>query len=398
MIPRQESTSQNSKLIEGRPTRERSHQGSMMVGILLVSTLFIKTGPAGLAWSDGLLVIFVFCSFVVLLRGRTPDWFEPFFRPFILTYILWLSVLLLSTLIAGAPGSGVLQTAKYAVGPFYFLVTVILLFNSRPEVIKRIILLAATFGLCLLAGVTYLTSTDLRSAGTFDNPNLTATWSAAFILIVIATKEASKPLAVLALLAGAVVLLLSASFAAYVGIFAVIAYVLLKRPRILAAIALGILPIIVIGSTTNVLGAVLNLLDPAQRADRSAADRGQIWATALQFIPQHLVIGIGPGQFAAQQYVPGGLGLETHNDYLGTLVETGIPGLILVITLFVILWRKGASATHSMIILIAITGTFHNVLDFRHYWIALGIAFVIDQASGHKPFHPDPTFKGIPAR
>ena len=202
----------------------------------------------------------------------------------------------------------------------------------------------------------------------------------------------------LALLAGAVALLLSASFAVYLAIFAVMAYFLLKRPRISVAIVLGILPIMVIGSTTNVLGAILNLLDPAQRADRSAADRGQIWATALQVIPQHLMIGIGPGQFSAQKYVPGGSGLETHNDYLGTLVETGIPGLILVITLFVILWRKGATATRSMIILMAITGTFHNVLDFRHYWIALGIAFVIDQASGHKPFHPDPTFKGVPAR
>ena len=194
MNPGQRMASLNSKPVSEKTTHERGRQASIMVGLLLVSTLVIKTGPAGLAWSDGLLVIFVFCSFVVLLRGRTPDWFEPFFRPFILTYILWLSVMLLSTLIAGAPGSGVLQTAKFAVGPFYFLSTVALLFNSRPEVVKRIIFLAATIGLCLLAGVTYLTSTDLRSGGTFENPNHTATWSAAFILIVIATKGPQKSL------------------------------------------------------------------------------------------------------------------------------------------------------------------------------------------------------------
>ena len=73
-----------------------------------------------------------------------------------------------------------------------------------------------------------------------------------------------------------------------------------------------------------------------------------------------------------------GHGYETHNDYLGMLVEAGLIGLIVTLLLYAALWSAGGRITRSAIVFIATTATFHNIINFRHYWIFLGLALVLD--------------------
>lgn len=366
----------------------RSRGAVIFVGVVLISSLFINAGPAGLAWSDGLLVISLWGSSLILLKRQTTAWFETLFRPLVGIYCLWLIVLVLSTYVAGAPGTALLQSAKTAAGPLYLFSTVILLLHARPETAKRIVVQAATVGLCILAVVAIANRTGLRSGGTFENPIHAATWTAAAMVIVISVKDAPRLLRGLSIVAGAVVLFMSGSFAVYIAIIMVVVYLIASRPGISLAFPLGILALVAVGLYTNLPELVIGLVDPSQRVADSAASRGQIWSIGWQLAQQHLAIGIGPGQFSAREYalMPGyGVGFETHNDYLATLLETGIPGLGLLIAFFTIVWKRGGTVTRSMIILVAVTACFHNVIDFRHYWIMLGIALFLDGVNVREP-------------
>lgn len=81
------------------------------------------------------------------------------------------------------------------------------------------------------------------------------------------------------------------------------------------------------------------------RHDQSSMGlRMQYAATSLRIIADHPLIGVGTGGFehAYGQQIAGTAAQPSnnpHNQYLLTTAQFGIPGLILLLTMFVILWR-----------------------------------------------------------
>lgn len=79
--------------------------------------------------------------------------------------------------------------------------------------------------------------------------------------------------------------------------------------------------------------------------DRSSMGlRMQYAATSLRIIADHPLIGVGTGGFAHayDQQIAGTAAQPSnnpHNQYLLTTAQLGVPGLILLLAMFVILWR-----------------------------------------------------------
>ncbi|PIY29945.1 MAG: hypothetical protein COZ09_02055 [Comamonadaceae bacterium CG_4_10_14_3_um_filter_60_42] len=72
--------------------------------------------------------------------------------------------------------------------------------------------------------------------------------------------------------------------------------------------------------------------------------RMQYAATSLRIIAEHPLIGVGTGgfEYAYSQQVAGTAAQASnnpHNQYLLTTAQLGLPGLILLLAIFVVLWR-----------------------------------------------------------
>jgi O-antigen ligase len=85
-------------------------------------------------------------------------------------------------------------------------------------------------------------------------------------------------------------------------------------------------------------------------SENRAAGRFDIWLVGLEICKDNFVHGIGLDNFpyAYTQYLPAtegvsGVGLNKgpHNIYLAALAELGLPGLILLLALFMSMWRMG---------------------------------------------------------
>ncbi len=73
--------------------------------------------------------------------------------------------------------------------------------------------------------------------------------------------------------------------------------------------------------------------------------RMQYAATSLRIIAEHPLIGVGTGgfEYAYAQQIAGTAAQASnnpHNQYLLTTTQLGLPGLILLLAIFVVLWQK----------------------------------------------------------
>jgi len=134
-------------------------------------------------------------------------------------------------------------------------------------------------------------------------------------------------------------------------------------------------------------------------------DRQQIWHGALRMIADHPVLGLGPSMYAYSHHAYTHLGMpigsmhlrpslsdQTHNLYLQTAAEIGVPGLLALVATVVTFWIAGIRRLRSLdrglrrnMLLGAIGATvafavdafaspswqFGQVMIF--FWLALGI-------------------------
>jgi len=81
--------------------------------------------------------------------------------------------------------------------------------------------------------------------------------------------------------------------------------------------------------TTSVHDRIVSLLDPT--AVPFNFSRIQVWSDSLRMLADHQPFGVGPGRFATEfgafdegrRFIP-----HAHNQYLHTLAEFGVPGLL----------------------------------------------------------------------
>jgi O-antigen ligase len=116
------------------------------------------------------------------------------------------------------------------------------------------------------------------------------------------------------------------------------------------------------------------------RFDRSSSSRYDLWAQGWKAWVEHPA-GVGPNGVVSRKLAIGyGINLPVHNDLLSYLVERGPIGLIGLIGLWVAIWRRGRprGIARMLILGIVIASLFRQTMHYRHMWLFLALAFVMD--------------------
>jgi len=249
---------------------------------------------------------------------------------------------------------------------------------------------AAFLSLILVELAIFSDAGSYRPKGTFENPNYAGHFLALGLLLLL---RASKlPVVVKAALTASTLtaLVLTGSFGGVAMLSGGVAYLLWARfrthPRPVAKVAYGLLLCTALASsvyfTQVVVADVFHVSDSvnAERLDRSASDRLDLWRNGLGLLSDH-PLGVGPGGLANRDLL--GRSVEIHNDYVAYLIERGPLGLLGLISFGVVLWRFGGrwGATRLMLIPIAIGMMSRETLHFRHMWLFLAFAFAYDVRS-----------------
>jgi hypothetical protein len=147
------------------------------------------------------------------------------------------------------------------------------------------------------------------------------------------------------------------------------------RPRRLrAAVAAVLLTALVAGLTATNLS-----LDPLHPADarvlETPSPRRQALATSLCTLARHPWLGTGPGSSPGTR---DGEPFDAHLTVLNVAATLGLPALLGLALVPVGLWRRRSRptdlATWGMLAGMALESLAHDIEDFRHVWVAFGLA------------------------
>jgi O-antigen ligase len=196
---------------------------------------------------------------------------------------------------------------------------------------------------------------------------------------------------------GITAVLLTASRGAFVaGLVALmvipwtLAHVGIAKKIALYALAVGSL----VGASSIVPAASLERV-ASTRTDIASGyfgGRGVIWESGLLLVREHPLAGVGAGAFAAAAEPTIGRRRSSHAAFLSILVEEGIVGLLLFLTMAVAalnpVWRLPAlERKFSLILFVTLAvGSLSLALDYRkQLWLVLGLlAAQVTQRSGRR--------------
>jgi hypothetical protein len=104
-------------------------------------------------------------------------------------------------------------------------------------------------------------------------------------------------------------------------------------------------------------------------------NRREAFVTGMETLGDHPLLGKGPGSLVAiNQYEP----FRAHFTPLNVAATTGIPALLVLVALFVSLWRERRRptpiATWSGLLGLGIDGLGQDIEHFRHVWVLVGVA------------------------
>jgi len=151
-----------------------------------------------------------------------------------------------------------------------------------------------------------------------------------------------------------------------------------RQPVVTAILVTLLVLAIGVGGTYAVTLQRLKELETVQQA---ALPRTHTWQAVIKMVAQH-PLGVGPGGFAEAflPFQPAGYGslrvYHAHNDYLEIMSETGIPGLLLLLTAFALAMasaarhllpdREGESVwLRRAALLSVVAGLIHAAVDFN---------------------------------
>jgi hypothetical protein len=215
-----------------------------------------------------------------------------------------------------------------------------------------------------------------RAQAGFIHPNLLASYCI-FAAGVVAREDArlSRGLvrALQAILALTVVLTISRAILGFVLALAIRHATTPARRRPVAALAVALVAVMAALSAHNLL---LDPLRPWQaRLGASPSARALAAATSLESLGRHPLFGTGPGSS------PGFRGFQPFDAHLTPLnvaATLGLPalaGLVLAVLAIGRARRRPTdAATWGMLAGMALDGLGQDVEDFRHVWVALGLA------------------------
>jgi len=187
---------------------------------------------------------------------------------------------------------------------------------------------------------------ELRYAGAlgFAGENGFAAFEAQFCLLALAFYSFAKKLWIKAALLFVVLtcgycILFSFSRGAYIAVLIGTAYLgMLKNRKLLVMLAL-LLTVWTSVVPVAVQERINGTYDANGKLEQSSADRVELWQDALQVAGHNMIVGTGYFTYKYMNRV--GPFHDTHNLYLKVLVETGIIGVILFVTLLLKLFLAG---------------------------------------------------------
>jgi hypothetical protein len=215
-----------------------------------------------------------------------------------------------------------------------------------------------------------------RAQAGFTHPNLLASWCV-FASGVAAREDAGLSRGwrriAQAALALTVVLTTSRAILAFVLSAAIRGATTPLRRRLAAALA--VLLVIVMGALT-VTNLQLNPLRPWEaRLSPEPSTRWQTLVSSLHTLAGHPLLGTGPGTSPGLR---GALPFDAHLTPLNVAATLGLPALVGLVLAVVWLWRARSRptdrATWGMLAGLALDGLGQDIEDFRHVWVALGLA------------------------
>jgi hypothetical protein len=215
-----------------------------------------------------------------------------------------------------------------------------------------------------------------RAQAGLIHPNLLASYCI-FAYGLVTRDDASLPPLLRRLALGAVgltsVLTLSRGMLA-LGLAVLVRHSDTRPRRLRAAVAAGLLvALLAVLSATNLA------LDPLHPADArvlaTPSPRRQALASSLRTLAGHPWLGTGPGSSPGTR---DGAPFDAHLTVLNVAATLGLPALLGLALVPLGLWRRRPRptdlATWGMLAGIALESLAHDIEDFRHVWVAFGLA------------------------
>lgn len=370
-----------------RSTSARSGTGlaalgaAVLVGVVLLEP---RLGPNA-ALVDPLLTLALLLGLLALAGGKAPPALAAWRQ-----LCPWLLLIALGTVLSlytsGVAAWAVLDIAQsvYSVAAFFGMYAV---FWSRRH-------LMPVFGVALAVGIVVTTvalaatlQPEVRPSGTFYHPNYAGHYlvTSAFVCwYALPWRWMRWVVAAVA----AVGVFLTASFGALLMCAVLTVHLtwrpLRSRPWLVAygtaAVVLGLWlggPAVVGAMTTDY--AASDTLTSA-RFERSGDGRLAVWRESLATVPSH-PFGVGPDGLHNLGLIS--VAREPHNLYVAYLAELGALGFVGLVGLGVALWRHAprGGVTRALLLALAASNLVRETFHYRHMWLALALALVIDQAA-----------------
>ncbi|MGB3828345.1 MAG: O-antigen ligase family protein [Ornithinimicrobium sp.] len=273
-----------------------------------------------------------------------------------------------------------------------------------------VLVLGRVTGVDTLAGIT--AADGKRASLTFGDPNLAANYFLTVIFLLAASRAIPRLwLRVPAMLLVLTAIVLTGSNGGMLGLIGgALVAVPLGVGRVRGALAgVGVaaglgLTVVLLGPHVSLSGLTDGSASQAQvirdsvgRSDQSSESREALWREELRLWGTSDLVGVGPAQTRSVLRTSGAPYVkEAHTDYLGTLVERGLLGGIGLIVLMVTVATRASRVRADrlvprpeliagLLVAMAISAVFYEVLHFRHLWFVLGLVAGLDAALQRQP-------------
>jgi O-Antigen ligase len=393
---------------------EDDRSAALLIAVAVVAfPLLLPRGPGGITPADAVMSAAILGALM---------WAGTYRVPLRLPYLVPIAVLVMTGSLAAmfslVPEEGALAVAQ----DIFLLVWAAAIANviRVPENLS-IILAAWAWGATFwasalivgtiasqswLVGVSNVS--ESRGQLWFDNPNLAGSYFVMSLFVLLLGRHPGnhfpRVCACLLIFFGLVLtgsngallsLVVGCGAAAIVGVW--------RRSDLMTALATGTIALILIGGLaylaidggiwTRIEESSNGLVDRSLgRGPQSAAGREQLYSDEFELYRSGSLLGRGPASTEANlEHSLAGIVEEAHDDYLATLVERGVIGVLGLVLLIASIGVMGffvvgrplssafarrltnPSAIVGGVVAMAVFSTTHEILHYRHVWAFLGI-------------------------